>query len=67
MEISSFPKIDQFAAVFQVYGFSVEDTHLAQWSKMEPNGLIMAYLQLSKSKLTMLITTTGWIFSAKNN
>ncbi|PAV59927.1 hypothetical protein WR25_17387 [Diploscapter pachys] len=37
----------------------VEDTHLAQWSKMEPNGLITAYLQLSKSKLTMLITTTA--------
>uniref|UniRef100_A0A0K0DMR5 Heme O synthase n=1 Tax=Angiostrongylus cantonensis TaxID=6313 RepID=A0A0K0DMR5_ANGCA len=29
------------------------------WTKMEPKGLLSAYLQLSKSKLTILITSTG--------
>lgn len=37
----------------------VNDSHLAEWTKMEPRGLVSAYLQLSKSKLTMLITSTA--------
>ncbi|EPB75485.1 protoheme IX farnesyltransferase [Ancylostoma ceylanicum] len=37
----------------------VPETHLEQWTKMEPRGLISAYLQLSKSKLTMLVTSTA--------
>ncbi|CAI4224152.1 unnamed protein product [Auanema sp. JU1783] len=37
----------------------VGDSHLREWTKMEPKGLISAYLQLSKSKLTMLITSTA--------
>ncbi|RCN41887.1 protoheme IX farnesyltransferase [Ancylostoma caninum] len=37
----------------------VPETHLEQWTKMEPKGLISAYLQLSKSKLTMLVTSTA--------
>ncbi|RCN24520.1 hypothetical protein ANCCAN_29782, partial [Ancylostoma caninum] len=37
----------------------IPETHLEQWTKMEPKGLISAYLQLSKSKLTMLVTSTA--------
>ncbi|KAK6732048.1 hypothetical protein RB195_016427 [Necator americanus] len=37
----------------------VPETQLELWTKMEPRGLISAYLQLSKSKLTMLITSTA--------
>ncbi|KAK5975123.1 hypothetical protein GCK32_020025, partial [Trichostrongylus colubriformis] len=37
----------------------VPETRLGLWTKMEPKGLLSAYLQLSKSKLTMLITSTA--------
>ncbi|KAK6061996.1 hypothetical protein COOONC_00333 [Cooperia oncophora] len=37
----------------------VPETRLELWTKMEPKGLLSAYLQLSKSKLTMLITSTA--------
>ncbi|XGW11752.1 hypothetical protein V3C99_012881, partial [Haemonchus contortus] len=37
----------------------VPETELQLWTKMEPRGLLSAYLQLSKSKLTMLITSTA--------
>ncbi|CAJ0957551.1 unnamed protein product, partial [Mesorhabditis belari] len=35
------------------------EVNLSAWHKMEPRGLISSYLQLSKSKLTMLITSTA--------
>lgn len=37
----------------------VPESRLDLWTKMEPRGLASAYLQLSKSKLTMLITSTA--------
>ncbi|VDM67246.1 unnamed protein product, partial [Strongylus vulgaris] len=37
----------------------VPQTSLELWTKMESRGLLSAYLQLSKSKLTMLITSTA--------
>ncbi|GMT16901.1 hypothetical protein PFISCL1PPCAC_8198, partial [Pristionchus fissidentatus] len=40
-------------------GIIVTDDNLQQWVKMEPRGLASSYLQLSKSKLTMFITTTA--------
>lgn len=33
--------------------------HDSEWVKMEPRGVLAGYLGLSKSKLTLLITTTG--------
>ncbi|CAJ0581613.1 unnamed protein product, partial [Mesorhabditis spiculigera] len=35
------------------------EVNLSAWHKMEPRGLLSAYLQLSKSKLTLLITSTA--------
>ncbi|KAE9420089.1 hypothetical protein Angca_006747, partial [Angiostrongylus cantonensis] len=37
----------------------VPESSLDFWTKMEPKGLLSAYLQLSKSKLTILITSTA--------
>ncbi|CAD6190254.1 unnamed protein product [Caenorhabditis auriculariae] len=37
----------------------VADSHLSQWTKMESKNIIKDYLQLSKSKLTLLITSTA--------
>ncbi|KJH41816.1 protoheme IX farnesyltransferase [Dictyocaulus viviparus] len=37
----------------------IPKTPLALWTKMESKGLLSAYLQLSKYKLTMLITSTA--------
>ncbi|KAJ1369921.1 hypothetical protein KIN20_031527 [Parelaphostrongylus tenuis] len=37
----------------------IPESSLILWTKMEPKGLLSAYLQLSKSRLTMLITSTA--------
>ncbi|KAK0399876.1 hypothetical protein QR680_003254 [Steinernema hermaphroditum] len=37
----------------------VERMNIDEWAHMKPSGLVKDYLQLSKSRLTMLITTTA--------
>ncbi|RCN34778.1 protoheme IX farnesyltransferase [Ancylostoma caninum] len=60
VECSSFYKHSVRAYIcVSILSSKVPETHLEQWTKMEPKGLISAYLQLSKSKLTMLVTSTA--------
>lgn len=41
------------------FNLLIPESSLNLWTKMEPRGLLSAYLHLSKSKLTMLITSTA--------